>query len=114
MFNENEKNNDIDDDYYLQLKDIINVNLDNKYQLGIPGYKIYSFYVIQDILKLLEDTFSLQCIVKYKKKNKYGEIEIYNSYIYDCSKSCFIEDIISLQTDDPTFKLEKFEYNKFI
>ena len=46
MFNENEKNNDIDD-YYLQLKDIVNVNLNNKYQFGFPGYKIYSFYVIQ-------------------------------------------------------------------
>ena len=66
MFNENEKNNDIDVDYYLQLKDIINVNLDNKYQLEIPGYKIYSFYVIQDILKLLEDTFFYNVLLNIK------------------------------------------------
>lgn len=87
MFN-NENNIE---NYYIQLKRILNDKLNNKYYLGIPGYKIYPFYVIQDILFLLNDYFTKNCIIEYD--NEFAYKDNFKSYIYDCNTNYFLNDL---------------------
>ena len=74
------------ENYYILIKRLLNEKLNNKYYLGIPGYKMYPFYVIQDILILLDDEFTNNCIIEYKNNN-------FKTYIYDCNINYFLDDL---------------------
>jgi len=94
-------NNNFNDNYYklqnyLNFKKVINKYTNDKYLLSIPGVKIYPFYVIQDILNLLKDDFSNDCIIEFKNNDK--------SYIYDCNKNYFLHDLILLNNSKIDFK----------
>lgn len=87
---EDDTNNKNIDNYYIKLKGYINEHLNDKYYLGIPGFKIYPYYVIQDILLMLKDNFCNDCIIEYKEN--YNGIK--NSYILNCEENCFFSDIL--------------------
>ena len=85
MFIDNNNNLNVEN-YYILIKRLLNEKLNNKYYLGIPGYKLYPFYVIQDILILLNDDFTNNCIIEYNNNNL-------NTYIYDCNINYFLNDL---------------------
>ena len=90
------------DSFYLILKDEVNKQLNNKYLLGIPGFKVYPHLVIQDFLKLFNDEFSNDCIIEYK-----DEFERYcKSYFYNLTQNCFLHDL------KKCFHLQKCVNNK--
>ena len=103
MYNENNQNNNIDN-YYIKLKGYINGQLDNKYCLGIPGFKIYPYYVIQDILIMLKDQFSNNCIIEYKNG--------YKSFILNCEQNCFIEDLFFIHDYNMYYSIDDLKLDK--
>ena len=93
--------------YYIEFKRLLNNKLNNKYLLGIPGFKLYSFYVIQDILFLLNDQFCNDCIIEYDNRED-------KSYIYYCNKNYFLDDILELhqlQLLNKKYNITYLDYN---
>lgn len=131
MFKDDYINNNIDH-YYILLRNKINEILDNKYYLGIPGFKVYPYYIIQDLLIKLNDVFSRDCIIEYNKKYKLSNKEIYESnkinydeeinynvinkysYIYDCNKNCFLNDIYMIHNSKKQYNINILDYNKLL
>jgi len=120
--NNNEINN-----IYLSIRTLLSKELNNKYDMGFPGYKIYPFYVIQDILLLLNDDFTKNCLIEYKDRiilnNKDEDYKNYNlnnkkySYIYYCNENCFLYDLIlfhNLNLLDNKYNEEFLDYKKII
>ena len=103
------KNNEINN-IYLLIRNLLSKELNNKYDFGFPGYKIYPFYVIQDILILLNDEFTKNCLIEYTNNQKY-------SYIYYCKENCFLYDLIlfhNLNLLDNKYNEEYLDYDKLI
>ena len=86
------ENDNYNESYYIQIKRLINEKLNNKYYLGIPGYKLYPYYVIQDLLFLFNDDFTNDCIIEYNNNLK--------SYIYDCNINYIYNDIKLLHNNN--------------
>jgi len=107
------QNNDNDiNNYYIELKRLLNEKLNNKYYLGIPGYKMYPFYVIQDILILLNDSFTNDCIIEYY--NNYMLKDNIKSYIYDCNTNYILNDLLLLYDDqynNDILDISELDYN---
>jgi len=104
---ENIKNNNLPDKYknieksydnYIKFKNIINSYLSDKYKLGVPGFKIYPFFVIQDILNILKDNFANNCIIEYNNNEN-------KTYILDCIKNDFL-DFIKQNKSGPIIKIK--------
>jgi len=107
-----EENND---NLFIQLKQLLNEKLNNKYLLGIPGYKMYPFYVIQDLLLLLDDEFTNDCIIEYYFKNKILDEKNKNlkSFIYYCNKNYIFNDVkIIHDTYDKDYGINQLDYKK--
>jgi len=95
------------ENYYILIKRLLNKKLNNKYYLGIPGYKMYPFYVIQDILMLLDDEFTYNCIIEYKNNN-------FKTYIYDCNINYFLDDLELFHDNQylQNININDLDYNK--
>lgn len=67
------------------IKNFINSHYNNKYILGIPGFKIMPAFIIQDILMMLKDDFTKSCMFKLEKSS--------SGLIYDiCYHNTFYDD----------------------
>jgi len=112
---------------YIEIRNILNKYLNNKYSLCIPSFNLYPYYVIQDILLFLNNQFAFNCLIKYKYKY-YDEYECYHSEkIFSCfvdckdnyniyyenfdvKKNCFLNDLIKKHSDI-IFDFKYLDYN---
>lgn len=117
-FNQNNNSTDA----LISIKKYLNDKLDNKYLLGIPGYKFMHSNVIQDILLLLKDDFTKSCIFKCKPyynidngfTNEYGVIyDLRDKFIKHLTKSknLFVDSLLNMNIHKGTIE-DYFNFNK--
>ena len=112
---------------FIEIRNILNKHLNNKYSLNIPSFNLYSYYVIQDILFLLNNQFTYNCFLRYKyfysDEIDYYELNKVFSCIIDCKddyymyyenpdikNNCFLNDLM-LKYSKKIFDFKYLDYN---
>ena len=112
---------------FIEIRNILNNHLNNKYSLNIPSFNLYSFYIIQDILFLLNNQFTYNCFLRYKyfysDEIDYYELNKVFSCIIDCKddyymyyenpdikNNCFLNDLM-LKYSKKIFDFKYLNYN---
>ena len=73
---------------YIEIRNILNKHLNNKYSFCIPSFNLYPYYVIQDILLFLNNQFTFNCLARYKYFYN-DEYDCYHSEkVYSCIIDC--------------------------
>lgn len=112
---------------FIEIRNILNKHLNNKYSLNIPSFNLYPFCIIQDILFLLNNQFIFNCLLGfnyfYSDEINYYKLNKIFSCIIDCKddyymyyenpdikNNCFLNDLI-LKYSKKIFDFKYLDYN---